>query len=117
MPTARRLAVGFVQDGFGVSQRRSCDALGVARSTCRYQSQRGEDPVRAPLWELATRRRRFGYRRLGRGFLPFLLLERAGLARMRGDAGGMARALAEARRLFAEMGVTGWDDYARSIEA
>ena len=41
----------------------------------------------------------------------------AGLARLRGDSGGMARDLAEARRLFAEMGVTGWDDYARSIEA
>jgi hypothetical protein len=28
----------------------------------------------------------------------------------------MARDLAEARRLLAEMGVTGWDEYARSIE-
>ena len=36
--------------------------------------------------------------------------------RRRGDADGMARDLAEARRLFAEMGVTGWDDYARAIE-
>ncbi len=44
-------------------------------------------------------------------------LERAGLARLRGDVDAMARDLAEARRLFAEMGVTGWDDYARSIEA
>jgi hypothetical protein len=51
------------------------------------------------------------------GLLPLILLERAGLARLRGDADGMARDLAEARRLFAEMGVTGWDDYARSIEA
>ena len=51
------------------------------------------------------------------GWLPFVLLERAGLARMRGDADGMARDLAEARRLFAQMGATGWDDYARSIEA
>ena len=33
-----------------------------------------------------------------------------------GDTDGLARDLAEARRLFAEMGVTGWDDYARSIE-
>jgi hypothetical protein len=46
-----------------------------------------------------------------------VLLERAGLARLRGDPDGMARDLGEARRLFAEMGVTGWDDYARSIEA
>jgi hypothetical protein len=51
------------------------------------------------------------------GWLPMLLLERAGLARLRGDADGMARDLAEARRLFVQMGVTGWDDYARSIEA
>ena len=28
----------------------------------------------------------------------------------------MARDLAEARRLFAEMGVTDWDEYAKSIE-
>ena len=52
-----------------------------------------------------------------KGCRPLLLLERAGLARLRGDADDMARDLAEARRLFAEMGVTGWDDYARSIEA
>ena len=47
------------------------------------------------------------------GWLPLVLLERAGLARLRADADGMARDLAEARRFFAEMGVTGWDDYAR----
>jgi hypothetical protein len=52
-----------------------------------------------------------------KGVLPLVLLERAGLARLRGDADAIARDLAEARRLFAEMGATGWDDYARSIEA
>jgi class 3 adenylate cyclase len=52
-----------------------------------------------------------------KGWLPLLLLERAGLARLRGNADSMARDLAEARRLFAEMGVTGWNEYARSIEA
>jgi hypothetical protein len=41
-------------------------------------------------------------------------VERAGFARLRGNADGMARDLAEAGRLLAEMGVTGWDDYARS---
>ena len=51
------------------------------------------------------------------GWLPLVLLERAGLARLRGDADAMACDLTEARRLFAQMGVTGWDDYARSIEA
>jgi hypothetical protein len=30
---------------------------------------------------------------------------------------GMVRDLAEARGLFAQMGVTGWHDCARSIEA
>ena len=52
-----------------------------------------------------------------KSWLPLLLLERAGLARMRGDPDGTARDLAEARRLFAEAGVTGWDGYASSIEA
>jgi hypothetical protein len=51
-----------------------------------------------------------------KGYLPLLLLERAGLARLRGDADGMTRDLATARHLFGEMGTTGWDDYARSIE-
>ena len=37
--------------------------------------------------------------------------------RLRGDADGMARDLAEACRLFTQMGASGWDDYARSIEA
>jgi class 3 adenylate cyclase len=52
-----------------------------------------------------------------KGLLPLLLLERAGLARLRGDADVMARDLVEARSLFAQMGATGWDDYAMSIEA
>ena len=51
------------------------------------------------------------------GWMPLILLERAGLARLRGDMEGMRRDLAEARRRFAELHVTGWEDYARSIEA
>ena len=46
-----------------------------------------------------------------------MLLERAALARLGGDTDGMDNDLSEARRLFARTGVTGWDDYARSIEA
>jgi len=57
------------------------------------------------------------YRMESTGWMSMLLLERAGLAKLRGDMDGMKRDLTEARRLFAEMGVTGWDDYARSIEA
>jgi class 3 adenylate cyclase/tetratricopeptide (TPR) repeat protein len=52
-----------------------------------------------------------------KGFLPMLLLERAGLARLRDDTAGMARDLATARGALAQMGITGWEDYARSIEA
>jgi putative transposase len=61
---ARRHVVGFVQDGFGVSQRRSCAVLGVNRSSCRYVGRRPDDPIREPLRALAARRPRFGYRRL-----------------------------------------------------
>ena len=65
-PTARRLAVGHVQDGFGVSQRQACSLAGLSRSTCRYRSRRpGDDEVREKLRDLAHRRPRFGYRRLG----------------------------------------------------
>jgi hypothetical protein len=49
------------------------------------------------------------------GWVPLILLERSGLARLRGDADAAARDMAEARRLFAQMGVTGWDAYAASI--
>ena len=62
---ARRHVVGFVQDGFGVSQRRSCKVLGAVRSTMQYRSRRGDDAtLRAELLSLAAQRRRFGYRRL-----------------------------------------------------
>jgi putative transposase len=69
---ARRQVVGFVQDGFGVSQRRACDALGAARSTIRYACRRGDDPIREPLRALAALRPRWGYRRL------HILLQREG---------------------------------------
>ena len=50
------------------------------------------------------------------GLRPLVLLERAGLFRLRRDPDACGRDLAEARRLFDQMGVTGWDAYARSIE-
>jgi putative transposase len=71
-PASRRLAVGHLQDGFGVSQRRACHALGAARSSVRYSRGRGDDPIREPLRAVAARRRRWGYRRLA------LLLRREG---------------------------------------
>jgi putative transposase len=73
-PAARRLAVGWLQDGFGVSQRRSCRVLQVVRSTIQYRSRRPDDSaLRTELVALAAQRRRFGYRRLT------VLLRRGGM--------------------------------------
>jgi putative transposase len=56
------------------SQRRACGLVGLQPKTYRYVSRRPDDAVlRAKLKELASQRRRFGYRRLG------LLLARQGL--------------------------------------
>src|SRR6185369_3812058 len=71
---ARRLAAGWLQDGFGVSQRRSCRVLDVVRSTIQYRSRCSDDtPLRTELVTLAAQRRRFGYRRLT------VLLRRGGI--------------------------------------
>ena len=57
----------------GYSQRRACDLAGVAPRVYRYRSTRGgDDLVRSRLCELASERRRFGYRRL------HILLKREG---------------------------------------
>ena len=56
------------------SQRRACDLVGLYPKTYRYTSTRPDDgPLRTQLKELASQRRRFGYRRLG------LLLARQGV--------------------------------------
>lgn len=55
-------------------ERRSCYALGFARSTQRYVSMRDDAALRQRLRELAAERRRFGYRRL------HILLRREGWA-------------------------------------
>jgi putative transposase len=36
-PAQRRAAVSYLQERFGLSQRRACRLGGVARSTIRYQ--------------------------------------------------------------------------------
>ena len=74
-PAQRRAAVSYVQEQFGLSQRRACQVVGSARSTIRYQRQgQGDnDAVRGRLCELATQRPRFGYRRL------HVLLRREGI--------------------------------------
>jgi len=74
-PVARREAAAHLCQAHGVSQRRACRAIGVDRSSVRYQGQRPDDGVlRARLRELAALRRRFGYRRL------HILLRREGVS-------------------------------------
>ncbi len=58
----------------GYSQRRACGLVGLQAKTYRYASVRpDDDALRSRLKELASQRRRFGYRRLG------LLLARQGI--------------------------------------
>jgi putative transposase len=65
-PGAKRDAVVHAQKAFGVSERRACTVIGIARRVARYVSRRPDDePLRARLRALAAERRRFGYRRLG----------------------------------------------------
>lgn len=73
-PGARREAVAHLCAVHEVSQRRTCKALGVDRSSTRYRHQRPDDSaLRLRLRDLAAQRRRFGYRRL------HVLLKREGL--------------------------------------
>ena len=58
----------------GYSQRRACRLVGLHPKTYRYAPKRsGDEELRRRLRELASQRRRFGYRRLG------LMLERQGV--------------------------------------
>jgi putative transposase len=64
-PAARREAVAHLRVAFEVSERRACSTLGADRTTVRNRSTRPDDgTVRARLRELASIRRRIGYRRL-----------------------------------------------------
>jgi putative transposase len=57
--------VQFVRVGFQVSERRSCQVIGVHRSTTRYQSVASDQAaLRMRLRDLAAVRVRYGYRRL-----------------------------------------------------
>jgi putative transposase len=65
--------VQFLRVGFAISERRSCRALGMARSSYRYQSvARDQSALRQRLRDLAAARVRYGYRRL------HILLQREG---------------------------------------
>jgi putative transposase len=58
--------VQWVQERYGLSERRACRLIGIGRSTLRYRSRprSEEEPLRRRLRELAAERPRFGYRRL-----------------------------------------------------
>ncbi len=65
-PDAKRRAVHLIRERLGLSERRACDIVGVARRVVRYKPVRSDDgTLRQRLRELAGERRRFGYRRLG----------------------------------------------------
>src|SRR4051795_10730678 len=64
-PVAKRQAVAHLCSSFEVSQRRACEVIRADRSSVRYVSLRPDDAaIRSRLRELASVRRRFGYRRL-----------------------------------------------------
>jgi putative transposase len=70
----RKRAVTWAVQEKGYSQRRACGLVGLHPKTYRYASKRtGDEELRARLRELASQRRRFGYRRLG------LMLKRQGI--------------------------------------
>ncbi len=73
-PDAKREAVSYLQTAYGVSERRACAAMSVDRSTICYESKRPDDTeLRDQVKQIASERRRFGYRRI------HVLLEREGI--------------------------------------
>ena len=60
-----RRAVSHIRERLGLSERRACGIVGVARRVVRYQPVRpADDALRERLRALAAERRRFGCRRL-----------------------------------------------------
>ncbi|MEW6281306.1 MAG: IS3 family transposase, partial [Candidatus Eremiobacterota bacterium] len=64
----RRTAVRQVSARLGVSERRTCAALGVPRATLRYKSKKkpDEDALTQRILELSRLNPRYGYRRIAR---------------------------------------------------
>ncbi|MDF0523469.1 IS3 family transposase [Bradyrhizobium yuanmingense] len=90
-PAAKRAAVAHLQAVMSLSERRACSIIGADRKMIRYRSSRPPDAVlRGRLRDLASERRRFGYRRL------FVLLRREG------EPSGINRIY----RLYREEGLT-----------
>ena len=65
-PAVRRQAVAIVQEEHGLSRRRACRLIGIARSLVEREPKRAREHahLRERLRALAGERRRFGYRRL-----------------------------------------------------
>ena len=64
-PAERREVVTTACEQFGVSQRRACGLIGMARSSYTYRAQASDDgPLRTALRQVAHARKRYGYRRL-----------------------------------------------------
>jgi putative transposase len=65
-PAARRQAVAIAREEHGLSRRRACRLIGIARSVVEREPKRARDHarLRERLHALAGERRRFGYRRL-----------------------------------------------------
>jgi len=65
-PASKRRAASVMVSDFRRSQSRSCRLVGLQRSSYRYRSRRPDDgELREKLRDLAHRRPRFGYRRIG----------------------------------------------------
>lgn len=66
-PAAKRRLVGYLQQAFGMSERRACRVVNIARATQRYRPQRSEPPrLRTTLVALAQQKPKYGYRFLHR---------------------------------------------------
>ncbi len=64
-PSRRREAVSHLRTAYGVSERRGCRTIGMARAAYRYRSVADlQSELRVRLRELAAARVRYGYRRL-----------------------------------------------------
>jgi putative transposase len=60
----QRQDVRWLTAHYAASQRRVCELMEVAESSCRYRLRRDDEPLRQRLMELAREKVRFGYRRL-----------------------------------------------------
>ena len=65
-PRDKRKAIAVMQDETAMSQRRAYCLVGLSRSVMSYRSEkrRSDTRLQGHLRELATERKRFGYRRL-----------------------------------------------------